>query len=115
MEEKINFALRYLTDAGYWGVLSLTDDVMKQVYDKHPKSQPAKLGSLLFGPVEGESAVNEITGEMITEAALRTKGAGGLSNVNANDFHRILASKSLKKSGTNLCDALATMTRRLYT
>ena len=34
------------------GVLSLTDDVMKQLYDKHPKPQPAKLGSLLFGPVE---------------------------------------------------------------
>ena len=52
---------------------------------------------------------------MIREAALRTKGAGGPSNVDANGFHIILASKSFKKSGSNLCDALATLTRRLCT
>ena len=97
--------------------MSLNDDVMKQLHDKHPKAQPAKLGSLLFGPVEEvhESAYNEITGEMIREAALRTKGAGGPSHVDANGFQRILASKSFKKSASNLCDALATLTRRLYT
>ena len=55
------------------------------------------------------------TGEMIREAALRTKGAGGPSNVDANGFQRILASKSFKKSGSNLCDALATLTLRLCT
>ena len=70
-----------------------------------------------FGPVGEvhESAYNEITGEMIREAALRTKGAGGPSNVDANGFQRILASKSFKKSASNLCDALATLTRRLCT
>jgi len=88
-----------------------------QLHDKHPKSQPAKLGSLLFGPVEEvhKAAYNEITGEMIREVALRTKGAGGPSNVDANGFQRILSSKSLKKSGSNLCDALTTLTRRLCT
>ena len=89
----------------------------KQLRDKHPKAQPAKLGSLLFGPVEGEheSDYNKITGEMIREAALRTKGAGDPSNVDANGFQRILASKSFKKSGSNLCDTLAPLTRRLCT
>ena len=53
---------------------------------------------------------------MIREAALRMKGAGGgPSNVDANGFQRILASKSFKKSASNLCDALATLTRRLCT
>ena len=32
-----------------------------------------------------------------------------------NGFKRILASKSFKKSSSNLCDALATMTKRLCT
>ena len=70
-----------------------------------------------FGPVEEvhESAYNETTGEMIREAAVRTKGAGGSSNVDANGFQRILASKSFKNSASNLCDALATLTRRLCT
>ena len=30
----------------------VTDDVTKQLHYTHPKAQPAKLGSLLFGPVE---------------------------------------------------------------
>ena len=96
MEGQINSALRYISDDGCGGVLSMTDDVMKHLRDKHPKAQPAKLGSLLFGPVEEEheSAYNGITGEMIRDAALRTKGAGGPSNVDANGFQRILASKS---------------------
>ena len=117
MEGQLNSALRCLTDDGCGGVLSLNDDVMKHLHQKHPKAQPAKLGSLLFGPVDEvhESAYNEITGEMIREAALRTKGTGGPSSVDANGFQRILASKSFKKSVSNLCDALATLTRRLCT
>ena len=119
MEGQINSALRYLTEDSCGGLLSLNDDVMKQLHEKHPKAQPAKLGSgsLLFGPVDEfhESAYNEIYGAMIREAALTTKGAGDPSNVDANGFQRILASKSFKKSASNLCDALVTLTRRLFT
>jgi len=32
----------------------LTDDVMAQLKEKHPNPQPAKLGSLLFGPIDDE-------------------------------------------------------------
>ena len=39
----------------------------------------------------------------------------GFSGVDANGFRRILASKSFKKSGTDLCAAIATMTRHLCT
>ena len=52
---------------------------------------------------------------MIREAALRIKGAGGPSNVTVNRFQRILASKSFKKSASNLWNGLATLTRRLCT
>ena len=46
------------------------------------------LGTLLFGAVEEmhESNYNQITSEMIREAALRTRGAGGPSNVDAMTF-----------------------------
>ena len=67
----------------YW----LIDNVMKQLHDKDPKVQPAKLGSLLFGPVEEVlwgSTYNEITSEMIRELVL--KGAESLLNVDANGF-----------------------------
>ena len=117
MQGQINFALRFLSDDDYGGVLPLTDDVMRQLHEKHPEAQDAKLGSILFGPIEEvhDSLYQQIDGEMIREAALRTKGSGGPSGVDANGFKRILTCKSFKKSSANLCDALATMTRKLCT
>ena len=117
MQGQINSALRYLSEDNCRGVLPLTDDVMRQLHEKHPEAQDAKLGSILFGPVEEvhDSLYQQIDGEMIREAALRTKGSGGPSGVDANGFKRILTCKSFKKSSANLCDALATMTRKLCT
>ena len=114
MQGQINSAVRYLSEDDCGGVLPLTDDVTRQLHQKHPEAQDAKLGSLLFGPVEEvhDSLYLQIGGEMIREAALRTKGSGGLSGVEANGLKRILNCKSFKKSSANLCDALATMTRR---
>ena len=70
----------------------------------------------MFAPVEDvhESVYNEVTGEMIREAALRTKGAVGPFGVDANGFKRLLACKSFKLSA-NMCDAVAAITRRLCT
>ena len=109
MEGQINSALRYLNDDSCEAVLILTDDVVTQLHDKHPKAQSTKLGRRIFGPVEEvhESAYNEITGEMIREAALIAKGAGGPSNVDANGFQMILSSKPFKKFGSNLCSSIS--------
>lgn len=52
MEGQINSALRYLSKDDSGGVLPLTDDVVRQLRETHPDAQRAKLGSLLFGPVE---------------------------------------------------------------
>ena len=49
------------------------------------------------------------------DASLRTKGSGGPSGVDSTGFKRILCCKSFKSSSTSLCDALATMTRKLCT
>ena len=71
----------------------------------------------MFGPVEDipDSAYQQVNGEMIREAALRTRGSGGLSGVDAVGFKRILACKSFKRSSTNSCDSIATLTERLCT
>ena len=52
---------------------------------------------------------------MVRDAALRTKCSGCSSGVDANGFRRIVLSKSFKKSVTDLCAAIAAMTRRLCT
>ena len=100
---QIDSALRYLNEndgGGEAGGLPLIDDVMAQLREKHPNPQEARLGPLLFGPVEGvpDSIYKQINGEMVQDAVLQTKGSGGPSGVDANGFWRILASKSFKKS-----------------
>ena len=62
-----------------------------------------------------ESLHLEINGEMIREAALRTKGSSGPSGVHGNEFKRILSCKSFKQSSTGLCDTLSTLTKTLCT
>ena len=52
---------------------------------------------------------------MVRQVALRTKGAGGPSGIDANGFRRIIASKSFKQSSSRLCEAIATMTKILCT
>ena len=97
LEGQINSALRFLSETSTGDVLELTDDVMAQLKEKHPNQQPTTLGSLLLGPINDdipESAYSEINGEMIREAALRTKGSGGPCGVDANGFRRMMACKS---------------------
>lgn len=118
LEGQINAALRFVSETSSGGVLGLTDDVMAQLKEKHPDPQPAKLGSLLFGPIDDaipETLYSEINGDMVRQAALRTKGSGGPSGIDANGFRRMLASKSFKQSSSRLCEAIATMTKILCT
>ena len=82
-------ALRFLSESPSGGVLPLTNEVITLLQLRHPSPQPAKSGSLLFGLIDNEfpkSVYSGINGEMVTQAALRTKGSGGLSEVEANGF-----------------------------
>ena len=117
MTGQVNSALRYLSDDQGGGILPLSDDVMEQLKEKHPEPQGVQLGSLLFGPIKDvpDTLYYEINGDMVRDAALITKGSGGPSGVDANGFRRILICKSFKRSGTELCEAIASMTKRLCT
>ena len=118
LEGQINAALRFVSESSSGGVLPLTDDVKAQLKEKHPNPQPTKLGSLLFGPIDDEvpeTLYSEINGEMVRQAAMRTKGAGGPSGIDANGFRRIMSSKSFKQSSSRLCETIATMTKILCT
>ena len=91
---------------------------MTQLQLKHPNPQPAKSGSLLFGPFDDEfpeSVYSGINGEMVRQAALRTKGSGGPCGVDANGFRWMLACKSFKQSSTKLCEAIVSMAKTLCT
>ena len=63
----------------------------------------------MFGPIEAilDTMVCKINGEMVREAALRTKGSGGPSGFDAAGVRRMVTCKSFKASSVKLCDALA--------
>ena len=78
---------------------------MAQLKEKHvhPNQQPAKLGYHLFGLIDDatpETLYSEINGDMVRQAALRTKGAGGPLGIDASGFRRIITSKSIKQSSS---------------
>ena len=79
MSGQINSTLRYLSENDGGGVLPVTDDVMAQLRDKHPSPQEDRLDSLLNGSVENvpDTIFQQINGEMVRDAALRTKASGG--------------------------------------
>ena len=117
MTGQVNSAVRYLSDDQGGGILPFSDDVMEQLKEKHPEPEGLQLECLLFGPVEDipDTQYHEINGDMVRDAPLRTKDSGGPSGIDANGFRRIRSCKSFKRSGTELCEAIASMTKRLCT
>ena len=57
IEGQLHSALRYLSEKDCGGALPLSEQVMKQLTNKHPQAQQAKLSSVLFGPVEDVPAI----------------------------------------------------------
>ena len=116
MEGQIKSAIRFLDRDGNHGVLSLTEEIINQLRQKHPEVQEATLAALLFGPVEAilDTIFRKINGEMVREAALRTKGSGGPSGVDAVGVRRMVTCKSFKASSVKLCDASALLTRKKF-
>ena len=85
MTGKINAALRYFSHDDGGGILPLSDDVMRQLREIHPVAQDAHIGFLLFGTIKDvpDTVYYQINGEVVRDAALRTKGSGGPSGVDA--------------------------------
>ena len=117
MEGQVKSAIRFLDKNGNHGILSLTEEIINQLRQKHPEAQEATHGALLHGPIEEipDTIFCKINGEMVREAALRAKGSGGPSGIDAVGVGRMVTCKSFKTSSVKLCDALALHTRKLCT
>ena len=70
--------MRFLDKDGNHRVLSLTEEIMNQLRQKHPEAQKATLEAF-FGPIDTipDTIFCKINGEMVREPALRTKDSGG--------------------------------------
>ena len=116
-EGKINPALKMLTKDYENGVLQLDENVLKNLKSKHPAPAEIKQDSLLFGPINQlpKSYFDEIDEIMIGKAASYTKGSGGPSHVDAEQFRHILLSKKIKKEGKELREQIAVLAKHLAT
>ena len=76
---------------------------------------PPTKGSLLFGPIEYIDPIiyEAIDGNSIRDAALKTTGAAGPSGVDTDGWRRLCL--SFQRASNDLCEALASLARRLCT
>ena len=90
---------------------------MAQLRENHPSPQETSLGSLLFGPVEDvpDSIYQQINGKWYGMRLCEQNVRGVPQALMRMGSGELFLSKSFKKSVTDLCAAIAAMTRRLCT
>ena len=115
MQGKINAALKFLSKESENGVLDLNDDVLRDLKKKHPEPSPIKENSLLNGPIENipASYFDTIDESMVQSAARLTKGAGGPSQMDDQQYRKILLSTKYKKEGGDLREEIASLAKKL--
>ena len=109
----VNAALRLLSSSNSSGILPISEETIKQLHEKHPIGEPLHQEMLLHGPVKFTHPVifDEIDIALVQKVALRTKGAAGPSNFDANDWRNMIASRRYGNSNVDLCAAIARMAR----
>ena len=123
VQGKVNAALRYLSDNTNGGILAMDEIVegsngqtaMNVLKEKHPASQPTSNSALIQGPVNDIPAVifDQIDGDAIKRAALRTQGSSGPSGMDSNAWRRPCCSFGCQSA--ELCNSLASLAKRLCT
>ena len=95
--------MKLLTDIDA-GVHKVDDTIINKLQQKHPQPAPLTSDTLLNGPVNHilPSYLNEIDENMVFKSASMTKGAGGPSRLDAEQYRRLLASNKYKKENKEL-------------
>ena len=115
---KVNSAMRLLTNNMKNGILPLTDETLAILRQKHPKStepdpyvlladeRPQQIHPVFF---------DQINVETIRNAALRTNGGSGPSNLDSEGWRRMLLSNSFGDSSESLCQSISRVARKMCT
>jgi hypothetical protein len=115
-EGNLKGALRLLSEQKA-GVLKMDDATLSLLKEKHPEGEPAHEEFMLKGPIPVVQNIifDEIDADLVRSMALKTKGAAGPSNLDADQWRRILCSKDFSVEGLDLCRSIANMTKSLCT
>lgn len=114
----VSSSLRALSDRDAGGVLPLNRQTLNLLREKHPP--PGKViedGLRLEGCHAPSSPViyEMITGNLVWQKSLQTNGSAGPSGLCARGWRRLLSSAWCGTAGSDLCNAVATLTRKLAT
>ena len=117
MEGKVSAALKLLDKESSTGVLNLTEEVLQDLEEKHPKPAPIEENTLLNGPIEKilDCYFDGIDEQTVMKAALNTKGSAGPSGMDAELYRRILCSKNFSAAGKALMEQIALLAINLAT
>ncbi|CAB4008017.1 Hypothetical predicted protein [Paramuricea clavata] len=116
MMGNVNAALRLLSEESDGCVLPLSEEVLRNLQEKHPAPADIQPSSLLHGPIIDlrniSIAVDEQT---ILTAAKTLKGAAGPSGLDANQYIRMLCSKQFHREGKCLREQIALFAVKIAT
>lgn len=113
-EGKVKSSIRLL-ERSHGGVQELSPEVRDTLQRLHPDPSKANVEALLPGPIPRVpcAVFARISGHTIRQAALRTKGSGGVSGGDADHWRRQLT--AFGTASARLCDALSSLTIRVCT
>ena len=114
---KISAALKMLSKDYDNGILKVDDNVMNELKLNHPEPAEIKEECLLYGPINKtpNSYFDEIDKQMIAKATRLTKGSGGPSQLDAEQYRHIILSTNFKKESKELREKVAILAKRLAT
>ena len=94
-EGKIKAAIKFIENNSECGVLPMTDDVIEKLKEKHPEAAIVHPESLLLGHIQPPNPAYfaDINETSILKAAMHTHGSGGPSQLDAEQYRRILCNK----------------------
>ena len=111
----VNGAMKILSNNMENGILPLNDSTLKLLQQKHPSAATASNDVLLQDEPKFVHPINfeNITGEAVRKAALKTKGGSGPSGMDADGWRKLFVGNSFGECSIDLCNAFSGVIRKL--
>ena len=114
---KITSAVKLLTNSMEGGVLPLSEETMTLLRVKHPEPGELQEDAIVQrDPLPSHPVVfDEINGDSVRAAALKTRGGDGPSGLDADGWRHILVSRNFGQASEDFRNEFAIATKKLCT
>ena len=114
---KVTSAVKLLTNSMEGGVLPLSEETMTLLKAKHPEPGELQEDAIVQrDPLPSHPVIfDEINGDSVRAAALKTHGGAGPSGLDADGWRHILASRNFGQASEDFRNEFATAIKKLCT